>query len=419
VARHATFRILNLPVLYAPWFVVPVKTERQTGFLIPHQSSDSRSGFGVEIPFFWAARDNVNVLLRPTYYSKRGFKGGAEFEYLLGETGFGSGGAAILPGDNEVEDGDPATPYSDNRWAYWLRQHQPLTDSVWFGTDVKRGSDNDYVVDFEDLPSRTRHARFLESSAWGGAAEGALYANAQLLHFDDLQSPENYDRDDFMLQRLPDVQLASLPRRLGPLPLWAGVGARYIYFYQKADRDTEAGRSAVNGQFFDTGPDGLFTGQEPNPAGFPDPNDNSMDDFTNLAGSRLEENGFFEEGELLADHGHRLDLYPRLSLPLRFGIVETLSEVGFRETLYWASQGGVRARLDARAGRESALHSPRISSPVTPDRRGCPPARARPQRPHPGRAFSGAGGGEPLLRSTPERWQSASPGSGASAGLGL
>jgi hypothetical protein len=158
-----------------------------------------------------------------------------------------------------------------------------------------------------------------------------------------------------MLQRLPDVQLASLPRRLGPLPLWAGVGARYIYFYQEADRDTVAGRSAVNEQFFDTGQDGLFTGQEPNPAGFPDLNDNSMDDAT------TEGNLAFEEGELLADHGHRLDLYPRLSLPLRYGILETLSEVGFRETLYWASQGGSErreiwtGRFDARMRFERSL----------------------------------------------------------------
>jgi lipopolysaccharide assembly outer membrane protein LptD (OstA) len=362
VARHATFRILKLPVLYSPWFVVPVKTERQTGFLIPHQSSDSRSGLGLEIPFFWAARDNVNVLLRPTYYSKRGFKGGAELEYLFGETGFGSGGAAILPGDNEVEEGDPETPFSDNRWAYWLRHHHPFGDGMRFGIDLKRVSDNNYVVDFEDLPSQTQHARFLTSSAWSGVAEGALYANAELLHFDDLQSPENLDRDDFMLHRLPDVQLASLPRRLGPLPFWAGVGARYIYFYQKEDRDTVAGRSAENEQFFDTGPDGLFTGQEPDSAGFPDPiNDNSMDDFTNLGGSRLEDNRAFEEGELLADHGHRLDLYPRLSLPLRYGILETLSEVGFRETLYWASQGGSErreiwtGRFDARMRFERSL----------------------------------------------------------------
>lgn len=351
VARHATFRVLNLPVLYSPWFVVPVKTERQTGFLIPHQSSDSRSGLGLEIPFFWAARDNVNVLLRPNYYSKRGFKGGVELEYLFGETGFGSGGAAILPGDNEVEDGDPATPYSDNRWAYWLRHHHPLGDGMRFGIDLKRVSDNDYVVDFEDLPSQTRHARFLESSAWGGAAEGAFYANAELLHFDDLQSPENLDRDDFMLQRLPDVQLASLPRRLGPLPLWAGVGARYIYFYQEADRDTVAGRSAVNGQFFDTGQDGLFDIQEQGDPLLDPSQDNGI----------TERDGFFQEGELLADHGHRLELYPRLSLPLRFGIVETLSEVGFRETLYWASQGGSErreiwtGRFDARMRFERSL----------------------------------------------------------------
>ena len=104
---------------------MPVKTERQTGFLIPSYATDSTNGLELEVPFFWAARDDLNVLLRPAYYSKRGFKTGAEFEHLFGEEGFSRGGAAILPSDDAVDRSDPATPYSDNRWTYWLRHHRP------------------------------------------------------------------------------------------------------------------------------------------------------------------------------------------------------------------------------------------------------------------------------------------------------
>ena len=357
VARNATFNVLDIPVLYAPWFIVPVKTERQSGFLIPHLSSDSRSGTALETPFFWAARDNVNVLLRPTYYSKRGFKGGAELEYVFGEEGYGSGGAAILPGDKDVDRDDPKTPYSDDRWTYWLRHHQPLGRGLLFGAEVERISDNHYVVDFEDRPTGSRHARFLDSSGWGIAGRGPLYLDAELVYFDDLQSPDNLDRDDFVLHRLPDVEFTSLPRRVGRLPLWAGLGARYTHFYQKGDSGREAGLTAIRGQFFDTGSDALFDAREPNPkTGIVDGDpstDKSLDNAASVTGG-TEGNGLFDEGELLADDGHRLDLYPRIGLPLQLGPLETLSEVGFRETLYWADEEGSErreiwtARFDAR-----------------------------------------------------------------------
>ena len=162
VGRHVTFRVLDVPLVYTPWLILPVKSERQSGFLMPHMASTSRGGTEIELPFFWAAREDTNVLLRPTWISKRGLKLGAETEYLLGERAEGSGGFAFLRGDDEVED-DPDLAFSENRWAYWLRHEQPLLEGLRIGADVNRISDNNYVVDFEDLGDETRSAPLLES----------------------------------------------------------------------------------------------------------------------------------------------------------------------------------------------------------------------------------------------------------------
>ena len=80
VARDVTFHVLDVPVLYTPWFLFPVKTERQSGFLIPRFFGDRRGGSVLEMPFFWAVRDELNVLLRPGWYSKRGIKTGVELD---------------------------------------------------------------------------------------------------------------------------------------------------------------------------------------------------------------------------------------------------------------------------------------------------------------------------------------------------
>lgn len=350
VARNVKFRALGVPLFYVPWFLFPVKTERQTGFLAPGFSEGSRNGTEIEIPFFWALKDNTNLLLRPTYLSKRGFKNALDFEYVFGEEGSGHGTFAALPGDDQVDRLDPDTPFSDNRWAYRLRHDQPLGDGIRFGADVNAASDNQYVVDFEDFPGELRSSRFLESSAWASYGRGAVYAGAEVSYKDDLQSPNNLDRDDFLLQRLPDVRLSLLQRPLAGLPLRGGLDLRYTYFHQDADKTALRGNTPIRGLFFDTGPDGLFDRDEPNAAGIATVNDEHSD---NLLGGELD--GVFQEGELLADDGHRLDLYPRVTLPLRFGAIETLSEVGFRETFYSPERASSErrelwsGRLDTRA----------------------------------------------------------------------
>ncbi|MEI6127259.1 MAG: LptA/OstA family protein, partial [Pseudomonadota bacterium] len=43
--QNSTFRIKKLPVLYLPFAVLPVKTERQSGFLFPEFGNSSGKGF--------------------------------------------------------------------------------------------------------------------------------------------------------------------------------------------------------------------------------------------------------------------------------------------------------------------------------------------------------------------------------------
>lgn len=357
-AEDVTLCLWDLPVLYTPWLLFPVKTKRQSGFLFPVYESSSRDGTELELPFFWAARPNLNVLLRPRSIEERGFKGTVEAELLFGEEGYSEGGFSVLSGDDLVEENDPATRFSEDRWAAWLRHHQPLARGVQVGADLQRLSDNDYVVDFDDLDAATRSFRFLESKAWGTGARSGVYAGAELRWIDDLQSPNDLDRDHYLLQRLPDVRVAALPHSLegllGGLPLRAGFDLRYTYFYQDADRDLLGGNAPLRGQFFDTGPDGVFNFKEPTPAGTFDNADNHLDGTVGSGPPGPEGDGVYQEGELLADKGHRFEVTPRLSLPVQLGVVETLAEVGYRGALYDAerasgrSRGIVTGRIDAR-----------------------------------------------------------------------
>jgi lipopolysaccharide assembly outer membrane protein LptD (OstA) len=346
VGRNLWFKAFGIPVLYVPWLVFPVKTERQTGFLLPAFSQSSRNGTELSLPFFWAAAEQLNVVLEPLWISERGFKPTTEVEYLVGEAGYGEGGAAILPGDRDVKDSDNKF-FSEDRWSYRLRHEQPIAPGIGLGLDVNRVSDNDYVVDFRDFGNDAEHWRMLESAAWATAARRGLYGGLVASVNDDLQSPNDLDRDGYFLQRLPDLRMGTLPRAIAKLPLRFGLDTRMTNFVQSSARSSIYGNEPVNGQFFDTGADGRFSGQEPDENGnqgardlLGAPIDFDRDDFGNPnAVSTTEGDGVFQEGELLADDGQRIDLYPTLSVPLRAGILELLGEGGLRETVYVADRG--------------------------------------------------------------------------------
>ncbi|MBI2359508.1 MAG: LPS-assembly protein LptD [Deltaproteobacteria bacterium] len=61
VVRGATFYLLDIPILYLPYAVFPVRTERESGFLFPRIGSSTKEGFKFEQPFFWALSKSTDA----------------------------------------------------------------------------------------------------------------------------------------------------------------------------------------------------------------------------------------------------------------------------------------------------------------------------------------------------------------------
>ncbi|MCB2121012.1 MAG: LPS-assembly protein LptD [Rhodobacteraceae bacterium] len=68
---HAQFRVMGLPIFYAPWLRMPDPTlDRATGFLLPSIRSTSNLGVGIKVPYFITLGDSRDVTLAP-YVSGR------------------------------------------------------------------------------------------------------------------------------------------------------------------------------------------------------------------------------------------------------------------------------------------------------------------------------------------------------------
>jgi LPS-assembly protein len=69
--RGATADIASIPVGYTPWLKFPIKTKRQTGFLLPSFYA-SRSGEVFSIPFFLTLGEHADATVSFNQFSSRG-----------------------------------------------------------------------------------------------------------------------------------------------------------------------------------------------------------------------------------------------------------------------------------------------------------------------------------------------------------
>ena len=91
IAKGPVFYIEDIPVLYLPVAVFPVRKERQTGFLLPEVGYSSRFGPEVKTAFFWAMAKDMDATLYLDRLGDRGFKEGLEYRYAFDKGDAGTG----------------------------------------------------------------------------------------------------------------------------------------------------------------------------------------------------------------------------------------------------------------------------------------------------------------------------------------
>ncbi|KMO17613.1 LPS-assembly protein LptD [Methylobacterium indicum] len=76
--------VAGIPIAYLPYFYSPDPTvRRDTGFLAPHFVSSNVLGYGIGTPFFWNIAPDYDLTVEPTFLSKQGVLGQAEWRQRL------------------------------------------------------------------------------------------------------------------------------------------------------------------------------------------------------------------------------------------------------------------------------------------------------------------------------------------------
>lgn len=178
--KGTRFHILDQTVLYLPYGIFPVKTERQSGFLMPEFVSSSRDGIKLKESYFWAIDKDKDATLALQYIEQRGFLAGSELRYALKEDLKGSWDFAIIP-DRK---------YDRTRLELTGKHEQTLFKETRFKTDIDYISDKDYLQDFGETAAR-RSENLLKSTAYVEHPYKGSLLTVEGAYFRDLTTRNN------------------------------------------------------------------------------------------------------------------------------------------------------------------------------------------------------------------------------------
>ena len=264
----------KVPAVYTPFLVFPVKTDRQTGLLIPRLTSSDRKGFEYNQPLFIALSRNTDATVYVDYMSDRGTKLGTEFRYVLDNKTKGSIFFDVLE-DDKKDDGTintesysfSTTPQRTNSDRFWFRMKhdQDLPNDFTAKLDIDIVSDEDYLHEFKDgFTGYDETNKYFEKEFGRSLDEyddnirknwlninktwSTYTFNVDALWYDNINA-RRQDIDDTTLQTLPGINFDASKQPIGPSKFFYSLDSEYRSFYRK---DTTA--TLVKGQRADIYP---------------------------------------------------------------------------------------------------------------------------------------------------------------------
>lgn len=143
-AYNARFKLFGVPVIYVPYFSLPIGNERQSGFLYPSFKSSDNSGFEMQTPYYLNITENMDATITPRYMSKRGLQLLTEFRYL---TDLQSGIVNIeyLNKDNELNIN------KEPRYLARIQHVGTFSDRFRAFVDYTSISDDNYLIDLDSV----------------------------------------------------------------------------------------------------------------------------------------------------------------------------------------------------------------------------------------------------------------------------
>ena len=186
--ENAQLEFFGMPMAYFPYFSAPDPTvKRKSGFLLPLAGYDSKYGFAVQVPYYWAIAPDYDFTFTPRVMSRQGLLAKGEWRQRL-DSGYYS---IILSGIYQLDKDyfletfkDPNYPsYRDFRGSVESRGRFAITDKWSWGWDALLPTDPLYYADY-GLASYQRSSREILNNFTEGVSQVFVTGQGNRSYFD-------------------------------------------------------------------------------------------------------------------------------------------------------------------------------------------------------------------------------------------
>lgn len=241
--RGGTFKVKDVPILYLPYGLFPVRRERQSGFLFPRFGISNRRGFQYTQPFYWAIDKSSDMTVSLDVETKARVGVLGDYRYVLSPEAGGRLSASYFsefdPAEQEkraIEEDptifDPSVP--KNRWSV-IGHHQqtgPFESQIYARPFYV--SDNLFLRNMNTLSYVPATNLFLTTIRYTTSELGIVKVGSWGLFkaegrwFQDL-----YRNQDLVAQPVPNVVL-QLRERFFEL-VTGRLNTQAVYYYRSPD----------------------------------------------------------------------------------------------------------------------------------------------------------------------------------------
>lgn len=224
--RYPVLRVRGVPVFISPWLLVPLKSSRQSGFLVPALEFPA-GNVSFEIPFFWAIDRNQDLTITAKQYDKRGYKLLLDHRYVLTQDSSGWMRSAFIRDKAFIH----ANVGTIDRWFLAYHHYYALPENYVHRINLNAASDLRYQTDFPlemagngdaALENRMSLSKTTENSV--SSAEADVFIN--LLKSDPLGGNQD------SVHRLPELRYGYTRTRLGDSPFVFNLDMTYTNFFR-------------------------------------------------------------------------------------------------------------------------------------------------------------------------------------------
>ena len=212
-AKHALLYVKDVPAFYLPYLRVPIKTARESGFLMPKLGFSNTRGTEFSTAWYQVLGPHMDATFYLDHLSSLGTGTGLEYRYILKHNQRGEFKAYTV-----------FAREGGNRWSLDWKHFGQLTDSMRLVVDAEYVNERDYFADYGEVAGEYNEQKVISSlfvaQRWSKAS-----LTTQVKSIKDLET-----EDPLPWQSAPLIDFSIAPWRLAKTPLYLGLESSYTNF---------------------------------------------------------------------------------------------------------------------------------------------------------------------------------------------